>query len=60
MQIESAFDKVRVAARNVKRWRNGQQVPRWSVAGLLEAEKGFNRIKGYACCRCWLRLLSAR
>ncbi len=45
--IESAFDKVRVASRNVKRWRNGEQVLRWSAAGLLEAEKGFRRIKGY-------------
>lgn len=45
--IESTFDKVRVASRNVKRWRNGEQVLRWSAAGLLEAEKGFRRIKGY-------------
>jgi putative transposase len=45
--IESAFDKVRMASRNVKRWRNGQQVLRWTSAGLLEAEKGFRRIKGY-------------
>ncbi|MGB9887951.1 MAG: IS256 family transposase, partial [Moorellales bacterium] len=45
--IESAFDKVRAYARNVKRWRNGQQILRWSAAKLLEAEKGFNRIKGY-------------
>jgi len=45
--IESAFEKVRMACRNVKRWRNGQQVLRWTAAGLLEAEKGFRRIKGY-------------
>ena len=45
--IESAFEKVRMASRNVKRWRNGQQVLRWTAAGLLEAEKGFRRIKGY-------------
>lgn len=45
--IESTFDKVRVATRNVKRWRNGQQVLRWAAAGLLDAEKGFRRIKGY-------------
>lgn len=45
--IESAFDKVRLAARNVKRWRNGRQVLRWSAAGLMAAEKGFSRIKGY-------------
>ncbi|WP_297201731.1 IS256 family transposase [Thermanaeromonas sp.] len=45
--IETAFDKVRVVTRNVKRWRNGMQVLRWAAAGLLQAEKGFNRIKGY-------------
>jgi hypothetical protein len=45
--IESAFDKVRAAARNVKRWRNGRQVLRWSAAGLMAAEEGFSRIKGY-------------
>jgi transposase-like protein len=45
--IESAFDKVRGYAHHVKRWRNGRQVLRWSAAGLLAAEKGFNRIKGY-------------
>ncbi len=45
--IESAFDKVRMHSRMVKRWRNGQQVLRWSAAGLLEAEKRFRRIKGH-------------
>ncbi|NHM26255.1 IS256 family transposase [Desulfofundulus sp. TPOSR] len=45
--IESAFDKVRVVTRNVKRWRSGMQVLRWAAAGLLQAEKGFQRLKGY-------------
>lgn len=45
--IESAFKTVREVSRNVKRWRNGQQVLRWSAAGLLEAETRFRRIKGY-------------
>lgn len=45
--IESAFDKVRMASRNVKRWQNGQQVLRWAAAGLFEAEKGFRRLQGY-------------
>jgi hypothetical protein len=45
--IESAFDKVRFAARNVKRWRNGRQVLYWSAAGLIAAAKGFTRIRGY-------------
>lgn len=45
--IESAFDIVRSLSRNVKRWKNGEQVLRWSAAGLLEAEKHFHRINGY-------------
>lgn len=45
--IETAFDKVRVVTRNVKRWRSGMQVLRWAAAGLLQAEKGFQRLKGY-------------
>jgi hypothetical protein len=33
--------------RNVKRWRNGQMVVRWGAAGVLEAVKGFRRLKGH-------------
>jgi hypothetical protein len=33
-------------ARNVKRWREGDQPLRWTATGLLEAEKKFRRIKG--------------
>ena len=32
---------------NVKRWRDGKMALRWTAAGLLEAEKQFQRIKGY-------------
>jgi len=45
--IESAFSMVRDMTKNVKRWRNGKQVLRWTAAALLEAEGRFNRIKGY-------------
>ena len=45
--IESAFSMVRESTRNVKRWRNGKQVLRWSAAALLESEQRFNRIRGY-------------
>ncbi len=45
--IESAFSMVRDATRNVKRWRNGKQVLRWSAAALLESEQRFHRIRGY-------------
>ncbi len=45
--MESAFDAVRTVARNVKRWQNGDQILRWTAAGLLEAESRFHRIAGY-------------
>ena len=32
--------------RNVKRWRGGQMMLRWVAAGVLEAVKGFRRLKG--------------
>jgi putative transposase len=34
--------------RNVKRWCSGQMMLRWVAAGILEAVKGFRRLKGYA------------
>ena len=45
--IESAFSVVRVACRNVKRWRPGDQRERWIGSGLLFAESKFRRIDGY-------------
>ena len=45
--IESVFDTVRVACRNVKRWRPGDQRERWIGSGLLFAEQKFRRIDGY-------------
>jgi transposase-like protein len=46
--IESANNGVRDRSRNVKRWRDGTQVERWTAASLLETEKGFRRIRGCA------------
>lgn len=45
--IESSNNGVRDRSRNVKRWTNGNQVERWTAAGLLETQKGFRRIRGY-------------
>jgi putative transposase len=45
--IESAFSRVETICRNVKRWRNGDQVERWVGSGLLVAQKRFRRVKGY-------------
>ena len=46
--IESAISGVRHTTRNVKRWNGGDQIERWAAAGLLETEKKFTRIKGFA------------
>ena len=31
----------------VKRWRGGDMRQRWATVGLLRAEAGFKRLKGY-------------
>src|SRR2546422_5243278 len=45
--IESLISRTRHVKRNVKRWRGGQMVLRWTAAAVLEAVKGFRRLKGY-------------
>jgi len=45
--IESCLATVRYVARNVKRWRGGAHLARWTAAGLAEAEKKFRKVKGY-------------
>jgi len=45
--IENLFGTVRVVSRRVKRWRGGKMILRWSATGLLEAEKGFRKIRGH-------------
>ena len=45
--IESCLSTVERVARNVKRWRAGDQALRWTATGLREAEKKFRRVKGY-------------
>jgi putative transposase len=44
---ESSFSIVEKVARNVKRWRTGDHALRWTAMRLLEAEKKFQRVKGY-------------
>ncbi|MEW5982601.1 MAG: IS256 family transposase [Acidobacteriota bacterium] len=44
--IESAIGRVRQVKGRVKRWRGGTMILRWVTAGLLEAERGFRRLKG--------------
>ena len=45
--VESLISRTRHVKRNVKRWRGGQMVVRWVAAGVLEAVKGFRRLKGH-------------
>ena len=45
---ESLISRTRHVKRNVKRWRGGQMMLRWVAAGVLEAAKGFRRLKGRA------------
>jgi transposase-like protein len=54
--IENLIGRVKVVARNVKRWRGGRMAVRWAVTGLVEAGKRFRRIRGH---REMLQLITA-
>ena len=46
--IENLIGNWRQETSRVKRWNlKGDQVSRWTAVGLLEAEKGFRRVRGY-------------
>jgi len=45
--IESLISRTRHVKRNVKRWRGGHMVLRWTAAAVLEAVNGFRRLKGH-------------
>jgi putative transposase len=45
--IENMIGTVRRVCRNVKRWRNAAMALRWTAAGMMEAAKGFRRLKAY-------------
>src|SRR5436853_7496111 len=45
--IENMMGTVRRVSRNVKRWRNTAMALRWTAAGMMEATKGFRRLKAY-------------
>jgi Transposase, Mutator family len=44
---ESMIETVRHTGRNVKRWQSGEMCPRWTAAGMLEAERQLRKIIGY-------------
>lgn len=43
--IENMQGTIRRVTRNVKRWRDASMALRWAAAGMLEAKKGFRRLK---------------
>jgi putative transposase len=43
--IENMMGTLRRVCRNVKRWRDTKMVLRWTAAAMLEAAKGFRRLK---------------
>src|ERR1700680_1984655 len=45
--IENVMGTVRRVCRNVKRWRNAGMALRWTAAGMMEAAKGFRRLKAH-------------
>jgi putative transposase len=45
--MESTIDIVKVHARNVKRWHQGDMRLRWAAAGMVAAEKQYRRVNGY-------------
>ncbi len=45
--IENMMGTIRRVTHNVKRWRNAKMALRWTAAGMLEAKKGFRRIRAY-------------
>jgi transposase-like protein len=44
--IESLMSRTRHVHHNVKRWRSGKMMIRWTTAAIFEAAKGFRRVKG--------------
>jgi putative transposase len=45
--IENVMSTVRRVCRNVKRWRSAAMALRWTAAAMLEAKKGFRRLKAH-------------
>lgn len=45
--VEHLNERIRTTARRVKRWDDGTMVLRWVLVGVLEATRGFRRLKGH-------------
>lgn len=57
---EGLLSRTRQVKRNVIRWRGGQMMVRWAAVGILEAVKGFRRLKGHADMPTFVAALRAR
>jgi len=44
---ENMMGTIRGVTRNVKRWRSGTMALRWVAAGMIEAAKGFRKLKAH-------------
>jgi transposase-like protein len=58
--IENLNERIRQISKRVKRWRGGSMILRWTAAGVLEAQRGFRRLKGHAHMSKLLAVLSTR
>ena len=45
--IENMNGTIRRVCRNVKRWHDAKMALRWTAAGMMEAAKGFRRLKAH-------------
>jgi putative transposase len=45
--IENMNGTIRQVTRNVTRWQDASMALRWTAAGMMEAKKGFRRLKAY-------------
>lgn len=45
--IENVNSVIRRILQRVKRWRDGTMIKRWVAAALLDAERGFRRLRGF-------------
>jgi transposase-like protein len=45
--IENLNGLLRSTTRRVKRWDDGTMILRWALVGVLEATRGFRRLKGH-------------
>jgi transposase-like protein len=45
--IENMNGTIRQVCRNVKRWQDAKMALRWTAAGMMEAAKGFRRLKAH-------------